>query len=111
MVGHTFKTNGDVLKEHFPDIADASAALRKMIREAGPLDAKTRELILIGGFTAARIELGLKIHAKIAVEEGATREELRHAVLLCMGATQTISPVVAALQWIDEALLADEVVK
>jgi alkylhydroperoxidase/carboxymuconolactone decarboxylase family protein YurZ len=84
--------------------AESFAAMRAAINEAGPLEAKYRELINIAAFATARIEGGFKTHLGRALDAGATPEEARQATLLTFGSTLGISPVTDALRWIDEVL-------
>jgi alkylhydroperoxidase/carboxymuconolactone decarboxylase family protein YurZ len=76
--------------------------LRAAVDRAGPLDARTRELVMLGGYTAARQPLAFKVHCRRALAAGATLEEARHAVLLTLGASAGLEPTVDALIWIDE---------
>lgn len=93
----------DYLVEHYPQIGDAFLnGVRAGVDEAGPLDARTRELVLLGSYTAARQPLAFKVHCRRALVAGATPAEARHAVLMTLGAAAGLEPVVDALVWIDE---------
>jgi AhpD family alkylhydroperoxidase len=59
---------GDVMK-HFAAIAQAALA-------PGALDGKTKELIALAISVAVRCDDCVAFHAKAAVEQGATREEV-----------------------------------
>jgi 4-carboxymuconolactone decarboxylase len=73
--------------------------------ESGPLDAKTRELIKLGMAAAQRSESAVKSHAHRALEEGASVDEVIHAVLL--GVTTIGFPaMMTALSWAQEAISA-----
>ena len=48
------------LGKHFPGMLEAHRALQAAAAHGGPLDERTRELILLGSFTAARQEGGFK---------------------------------------------------
>lgn len=89
------------LGAHFPRMLEAHRALQSAAAEGGPLDERTRELILVGAFTAARQEGGFKSHAKRALAAGATPDELRQAVAITMGNVTSIEAVADALLWID----------
>lgn len=110
MAQYEFKTNADIMRSQYPEIADAFQTLRRKIREAGPIPAKYRELMMLSAFVATRIDSGFKIHAKIARQEGATKEEVIQAVLIGLSSTQGLSPTVDALAWVEEAWAKDEVV-
>lgn len=96
------RTFRDRLWDTYPEVADAFATLRRVVREAGPIPAKDRELIMLGAFVAARMEGGFKVHTRIALAEGATPAEIYHTVLLTLGTAQGLSPVVEALGWAAE---------
>lgn len=97
----------DELRKRFPDVADGFAGgLRKAVDGAGPLDTRTRELILLAGYVTGRQAEGFKTHAGRALAAGATPEEVRHATVLALGATAALEPVVDALIWADEVIEA-----
>ncbi len=97
-------TFADLLREHHPAVADGFQAMRKAARESGPIDAKHRELIMLAGFAAAGIEGGFRVHTRIALENGATAEEINQTVLFALGAAQGLSPSVEALRWAREVI-------
>jgi alkylhydroperoxidase/carboxymuconolactone decarboxylase family protein YurZ len=94
------------LGKHFPSMLEAHRALQQAAVAGGPLDEKTRELILLGAFTAARQEGGFKSHARRALAAGANAEELRQAVAITMGNVTSIEVVADALLWIDDVVNA-----
>jgi alkylhydroperoxidase/carboxymuconolactone decarboxylase family protein YurZ len=97
----------DELRKRFPDVAEGfQAAMRKAVDGAGPLDTRTRELILLAGYITGRQSEGFKTHASRALAAGATPEEVRHACVLVLGATAALEPVVDALIWADEVIAA-----
>jgi alkylhydroperoxidase/carboxymuconolactone decarboxylase family protein YurZ len=93
----------EVLRNHAPDVAQSFVAMRTAIEAAGPLDAKTRALIICGGFAATSNAAGLRSWCRRAIEAGAGRDELVQTVLLALGFTQGIAPVAEALSWVDDA--------
>jgi alkylhydroperoxidase/carboxymuconolactone decarboxylase family protein YurZ len=93
------------LAEHHPRIAEAFLhGVREAVDTAGPLDAKTRELVLLGAYTAARHPHAFKVHCRRALENGASAAEVRHAVLMTFGAPVPLEPVVDALMWCDDVI-------
>lgn len=54
--------------------------------ETSALDPKTHELAYLAVLTATRIERGIMMHAKEAKKLGATREEVKSAVLVALPA-------------------------
>jgi alkylhydroperoxidase/carboxymuconolactone decarboxylase family protein YurZ len=94
------------LKSSFPSIAERFAALRAEIVTAAGCEPKLQELMLLSGFLISRQASGFKVHAKRALEYGATEAEVRAAVVVNLGATASIELVADALHWVDE-LIAD----
>lgn len=92
------------LGKHFPGMVDGHRTLQQAAAAGGSLDERTRELILLGAFTAARQEGGFKSHARRALAAGATADELRQAVAITMGNVTSIEVVADALLWIDEVV-------
>jgi alkylhydroperoxidase/carboxymuconolactone decarboxylase family protein YurZ len=90
------------LAGHCERAAAAHEALRAAVLESGPLDRRTCELIVLGGFVAMRAASSFKSHARRLLEGGTTREVLRQAVLVNFGSTATFPAIVEALRWIDE---------
>lgn len=88
---------------NYPDVGAAYTALGEAVSNAGPLDAKTRELVKIGVSVGARMESAVRSHTRRALEAGATPEEVRHAALQ---ATTTVGfpNMMAGLSWVDEVL-------
>jgi AhpD family alkylhydroperoxidase len=68
------------LKE-FPEPGKAYLELFKSVMAQTALDAKTKQLILIGVMTAQNYPQGVKAHIPQALAAGATREEIMEAVL------------------------------
>ncbi|HZT07120.1 MAG TPA: carboxymuconolactone decarboxylase family protein [Chloroflexota bacterium] len=94
----------DRVRDVSSSAAEAFTALRRAIDEAGPLEAKYRELINLGAFATARIEGAFKTHCGRALDAGATPEEVRQAALLPLAATSGIGPVADALRWAEEVI-------
>jgi len=91
------------LKKRYPGYLDAVEALGVAVRQAGPLDEKTTQLVQLGAAAAIRSEGAVHSHARRAREAGATTDEIRHAVI---SITSTIGfpNVRAALSWVDDVL-------
>jgi 4-carboxymuconolactone decarboxylase len=70
---------------------------------AGPLDARTRELIKLGMAAANGSESGVQSHAHRALDAGATADEVQHAILLGIN-TLGFSTMMAALTWTKKAI-------
>jgi AhpD family alkylhydroperoxidase len=89
--------------KNYPDVWDAHQKLTEACANSGPIDRKTRELIKLAISGAANQETAVERHAVMAIEEGATKEEVYQTVLLMMtivGFPRTS----AALKWTERAL-------
>jgi alkylhydroperoxidase/carboxymuconolactone decarboxylase family protein YurZ len=89
--------------QDYPEVMAAYQALGSAAHDAGPLDVKTRALIKLAIAAGARLEGAVHSHARRAVREGCTPEEIRHAILL---ATTTIGfpAMMAALSWVEDEI-------
>ena len=101
---------GSMLPKHYvivmskhPKLDRALEALGKALREEGPLDEKTAQLIQLAGAAGIRSEGSVHSHAKRALAAGATPEEVRHALFLLV-TTIGFPTVMAALSWVNDVL-------
>lgn len=99
-----FVTNLDKLRKTSPEVATGFRSFRNVIEEFGPLDDRTRELILLAGFATTRNEPGFRVHVNRAHAAGATIQELEQAVLFLLATSLGLVPVVEALDWIHDEL-------
>lgn len=72
----------ELFQNEFPEIADRFNELVEAQKNQEGLDAKTKQLINIAIQTAHKNSAGVKLHAFMAKNEGATREEITGAVIL-----------------------------
>jgi alkylhydroperoxidase/carboxymuconolactone decarboxylase family protein YurZ len=100
----TIITNTDRLRETSPAVADAFRNLRKAQDAHGTLDAKQRELCMLVGFAVTRNESGFRVHVNRVAEAGGTVAEIEQAVLLMLGTSLGLVPVVEALSWVHDEL-------
>jgi alkylhydroperoxidase/carboxymuconolactone decarboxylase family protein YurZ len=93
--------------EQYPDVGVAYNDLAKACKAAGPLDAKTVELVKLGISIGAGMSGATHSHTRKALEAGATHDEIVHAVLM---ATTTVGfpNMMRGLAWVQD-VLADEV--
>lgn len=91
------------LKERHAELLDAVESLGKIARNSGPLEAKTVHLIQLAAAAAIRSEGSTHSHAIRALEAGATREELHHAIIV-LTSTIGFPTVAAALSWVDDVI-------
>ena len=82
----------------FPALGEAHEAVAEAVAKAGPLDAKTCELIKIGLSIGAGLESAVRSHVRKAMQAGASEAEIEQAVLLAMN-TLGVPRTVAAWSW------------
>lgn len=86
------------VKQRYPLYLEAVEALGRTAREAGPLEAVTAHLVQLGGAVAVRSEGAVHSHVRRALDEGATPEQVEHAIIL-LTSTVGFPAVMAALSW------------
>ena len=91
------------IRQRHPKYIAALEQLGSAVREAGPLDQKTSQLIQLAGAAAIRSEGSVHSHTKRALAAGATPEEIRHALIL-LTSTVGYPNVAAALSWVEDVL-------
>ena len=90
-------------RSEYPSIYAAYEALGAEAASAGPLDAKTRELIKMGMAAANGSESGVVSHAHRALDAGASAAEIQHALIIGIN-TVGFSTIMAALGWAKKAV-------
>ena len=83
----------------FPEVWSAYAELGKCCSDAGPLDEATARLVKLALAIGAGSEGATHSHARRALEEGATQEELDHVALLAIP-TLGFPQAIKGLTWI-----------
>lgn len=96
------KIYGKFSKE-FPDVFEQFKKLGITCRQAGPLDAKCQNLIKLGISLGVNSRGGVMSSTRKALESGASREEIVHAVMLGM-TTSGFPNTIAALGWVEEVI-------
>ncbi|AWY38471.1 carboxymuconolactone decarboxylase family protein [Pseudomonas putida] len=96
-------TTYENLKHQYPDYMDAVEALGSAVRQTGPLDEKTVQLVQLGAAAASRSEGAVHSHVRRAREAGATPQEVRQA-LISLTSTIGFPTVVAAISWADDVM-------
>ncbi len=86
------------VKREYTEVMKALESLGAVIRKQGPLDEKTANLIQLAAAAAIRSEGAVHSHAKRALAEGATPEEVTHAIILLIS-TIGFPNMSAALSW------------
>ena len=87
----------------FPDVFKDYKQLGQTCRAAGPLDRKSQDLIKLGIAIGANSRGAVMSSTRKALESGATKDEIAHAVLLAL-TTTGFPNMIAALQWVDSVL-------
>jgi AhpD family alkylhydroperoxidase len=90
-------------RQQHPAVAKAYDALGEACAEAGPLDAKTRELVKLGLAIGARLEGAVHAHVRRALEAGVTAEQIRHVVALAPP-TLGLPTTIAVSTWVEDLL-------
>ncbi len=89
--------------ERYPEVEKAHMELSLTVNRQGPLDERARRLLRLGIAIGEQSQGGIKSHARRALAEGFTAEELRHAALLALP-TMGFPSMIAASEWIEEVL-------
>lgn len=92
------------IRERFEEYGMALDQLGKAVRNSGPIDDKTSHLIQLAAATAIRSEGGVHSHARRAMEEGASPEEVYHSLVL-LTSTIGFPNVAAAISWVDDLFM------
>ena len=90
-------------RQQFPAVSKDYDALAASCHQWGPLDEKTRRLIKLGIAVGLNSEGAVRSHARRALEEGISPDELRHAVLMAF-TTAGFPTMIAAMKWLDEVI-------
>jgi 4-carboxymuconolactone decarboxylase len=100
------KTYHEITTRH-PEIITALDNLGTTIRNLGPLEEKTSQLIQLAAAAAGGSEGAVHSHTRRAQQAGATREEINHALLLLIS-TIGFPKTMAALSWARDILGGEE---
>ncbi len=92
-----------VFLEEAPEHASAWMETVKKLDSASCLDKKTEEIAYIAVLAAIGLESGIPFHVSSAKESGATRDEIKSAVLLGLPAVgnQVVKSLAIALEAFD----------
>lgn len=91
-----------ISKDH-PEVLAALKSLGETIRSSGPIDGKTSQLIQLAAAAAIQSEGSVHSHTRRALEEGATRKEIEHALLLLIS-VMGFPKTAAAMSWAADIL-------
>ncbi len=90
-------------KERFPELAKDYDSLAESCHQWGPLDAKTRRLIKLGIAIGLSSDGAVRSHARRALTEGISPDELRHTVLMAF-TTAGYPTMTAGMKWVEEVI-------
>lgn len=93
-----YTKNYDWIMRTFKSVMEKQADLGKTLREAGPIDEKTSQLVQLGAAAAMRSEGSVHSHVKRAMKAGAAPEEIYHTIILLIS-TIGFPATAAALSW------------
>ena len=93
-----YTNNYSWLVEKFNKVMEKHQDLGKAVREAGPIDEKSSQLIQLGAAAAIRAEGSVHSHVRRALDAGASAEEIYHTIVL-LTSTIGFPAVAAALSW------------
>ena len=87
-----------------PEVMTAFSAMAEAATKAGALDVKTKELIALAISVAIRCDGCVAFHAKAAVKQGATRDEVMETMgmALYMGAGPSLMYAAQAVEAFDQ---------
>ena len=89
------------IREQHPKLAAAIDELGQAVKQEGPIDLKSAQLIQLAAAVSIRSEGAVHSHARRARDAGASQEEIHHAVIL-LTSTIGLPAVMAALRWVDD---------
>ncbi len=87
----------------YPEIFKAYKEMGTLVRESGPLDEKTQNLVKLGIAVGTNSRGAVMSHTRKALDTGASKEEINHAVLLAL-TTTGFPNMIAAMHWVNEVL-------
>lgn len=93
-----------VFLQEAPEQSKAWMEVVQKLDTASSLDKKTEEIAYIAVMAAVGLESGIPFHVKMAKEQGATRDEIKSAVLIGLPAVgnTVIKALSIALEAFDE---------
>jgi 4-carboxymuconolactone decarboxylase len=89
------------IRKRFEEYGSVLSDLGRTVRDSGPIDEKNSQLIQLAASAAIRSEGAVHSHAKQALEQGATADEV-YQTLLLLTSTIGFPNVAAAISWVDD---------
>lgn len=97
----------EVVKENYPEYLEAVEKLGEITKDMGPIDERRAQLMQLAASVAIRSEGATHSHTKRALEAGASKEEIRHCVIL-LSNTIGFPAVMAGISWVNDILNEDK---
>lgn len=85
--------------------SEAGHLFTETLYEEAGLDRKTIELILVALVSAKRWDTAVRVHTQLALDHGATADEVRGAILMSF-ATEATSAAAQGLHWAEDVIVA-----
>jgi len=98
-----YPKNYVMLQKRFSGLMKAHEDAGKRAKEAGPIDAKTGNLIQLAACVALRSEGGVHSHARRAMQAGASGDEVYHTIALLIN-TVGFPTIAAAFSWVNDVV-------
>lgn len=89
------------IRERYEEYGEVLSELGRVVKNAGPIDEKSSQLIQLAAAAAIRLEGAVHSHARRAMEQGATSEEI-YQTLLLLTSTIGFPNVAAAVSWVED---------
>lgn len=90
-------------KKSHPEIFNLYQELATKVRESGPLDENTQNLIKLGIAVGSNSRGAVMSHTRKALGTGSSKADIEHAILLALSTTG-FPNMIAALNWANEVL-------
>lgn len=100
--------NYKTITKRFKKFGDALDELGRVAKEIGPLDEKTCNLIQLAASAAIRSEGSVHSHARRAMMDGASSDELYHTLLIISN-TIGYPNIAAAMSWVDDIVKGSDI--
>lgn len=98
-----YPRNYVMIQKKYAKLMEAHEESGRLARAAGPLDAKTGNLVQLAACVALRSEGGVHSHARRAMAAGASRDEIYHTIALLMN-TVGFPTTAAAFSWVSDLI-------
>jgi 4-carboxymuconolactone decarboxylase len=98
-----YPKNYTIMQKKFAKLMKAHEEAGKLAKEAGPIDAKTGNLIQLAACVALRSEGGVHSHARRAMQAGASKDEIYHTIVLLIN-TVGFPTIAAAFSWVNDVI-------